>query len=250
MSTVIIEFSPTGGTEKVARIIADEWGRETTTIDLADSGNDFSASKINESDRVVIALPVYGGSVPQVALDRLAQIKGSGAACVLLCVYGNRAFEHALADMQVAAEACGFRVVAGIAGVAEHSIAHQYGAGRPDAADAERLRDFARQIAEKGAGLATMPGDASDRSGGASANLLVPKPGRGCTRCEACVRLCPVGAIDPASLKADPRRCIDCMRCVSVCPSNARKPSAMALAAVGAALKKACSQRREPELFL
>lgn len=250
MSTVIIEFSPTGGTEKVARIIADEWGRETTTIDLDDSGNDFSASIINESDHVVIALPVYSGSVPQVALDRLAQIDGNGAASVLLCVYGNRAFEHALADMQVAAEACGFRVVAGIAGIAEHSIARQYGAGRPDAADAERLRDFARQIAEKGAGLATMPGDASDRSGGASANLLVPKPGRGCTRCEACVRLCPVGAIDPASLKADPRRCIDCMRCVSVCPSNARKPSAMALAAVGAALKKACSQRREPELFL
>lgn len=250
MSTVIIEFSPTGGTEKVARIIADEWGRETTTIDLADSGNDFSASKINENDHVVIALPVYGGSVPQVALDRLTQIDGNGAASVLLCVYGNRAFEHALADMQIAAEACGFRVVAGIAGVAEHSIARQYGAGRPDAADAERLRDFARQIAEKGAGLATMPGDASDRSGGASVNLLVPKPGRGCTRCEACVRLCPVGAIDPASLKADPRRCIDCMRCVSVCPSNARKPNAMALAAVGAALKKACSQRREPELFL
>lgn len=61
MSTVIIEFSPTGGTEKVARIIAGEWGRETTTIDLADSGNDFSASKINESDRVIIAMPVFGG---------------------------------------------------------------------------------------------------------------------------------------------------------------------------------------------
>ena len=36
-----------------------------------------------------------------------------------------------------------------MAAFAEHSICHQYATGRPDGDDAEKLRDFARQIAIK-----------------------------------------------------------------------------------------------------
>lgn len=40
------------------------------------------------------------------------------------------------------------------------------------------------------------------------------------------------------------------MRCVAVCPAHAREVNPVKLAAVGAALKKMCAQRREPELFI
>lgn len=58
-------------------------------------------------------------------------------------------------------------------------------------------------------------------------------------------------AIDQANpKKVDDKACISCMRCVSLCPHNARKVNPLMLAAVGAALKKVCSSRKECELFL
>ena len=52
----------------------------------------------------VIAVPSYGGRVPQVAVDRISEIKGNGAKAVLLCVYGNRAYEDTLTELEDSAE--------------------------------------------------------------------------------------------------------------------------------------------------
>lgn len=49
---------------------------------------------------VIIAMPAFEGTAPQAALEWLGQIRGNGAACTLLCVYGNRAFEHTLVDIR------------------------------------------------------------------------------------------------------------------------------------------------------
>lgn len=135
MNIVEIIFSPTGGTEKVAHLISSHWGENTVKIDLSDAKTDFSKCVINEEDQVLIAMPSFGGRAPAVAIERLKQIVGNGAKCTLVCVYGNRAYEDTLVEMEDAAKECGFRVVAAAAAVAEHSILPQYATGRPDASD-------------------------------------------------------------------------------------------------------------------
>ena len=46
MSTVEIVFSPTGGTEKVADIIATRWSESPRRIDLSDAKTDFAECEI------------------------------------------------------------------------------------------------------------------------------------------------------------------------------------------------------------
>lgn len=45
-------------------------------------------------------MPVYAGRVPALAVERLKSIKTSGVKCVIVAVYGNRAYKDALVEMQ------------------------------------------------------------------------------------------------------------------------------------------------------
>lgn len=255
MNVVQIIFSPTGGTCRAAEIISAELGTAGAVVDLTDAGTDFSSVTLSKDDVAIIAAPSFAGRVPALAASRLAQIRGGSAACVALCVYGNRAYEDTLLELSDAASRCGFRVAAGVAAVAEHSVVRAYAAGRPDGKDVETLKNLAREIAAKirrGAdgGVPAMPGNRpyKELSGG---GMLVPRAGEGCVRCGLCARRCPAQAIsaeDPSV--TDAGKCVSCMRCVSVCPRSARAVDANIISAIALKLRDACSVRKEPELFI
>lgn len=248
MKVVEIIFSPTGGTEKVAHMIGKKWGENAVKIDLSDSKIDFTKYEIDKEDMVLIAMPSFGGRAPAVAIERLKQISGNDAKCTLVCVYGNRAYEDTLVEMEDAALESGFRVIAAVAAVAEHSIIPQYAANRPDASDEAQLADFAERILQKDGNVASIPGNRPyKKSGGAG---LVPKVTKDCVKCGLCGKICPVQAIAPETFAADSQKCISCMRCVKQCPHNARKVNGAMVSVVAMAIKKACSVRKENELFL
>ena len=248
MNTVEIIFSPTGGTEKVAHMISRQWSESTIKIDLSDSKADFSACVIHKEDQVLIAMPSFGGRAPAAAIERLKRIAGNSAKCTLVCVYGNRAYEDTLVEMEDAAKESGFQVVAAVAAVAEHSIMPQYAAGRPDASDKKQLEQFAERIAGKTEAVVSIPGNRPYKKAGGAG--LVPKVGKSCTKCGLCAENCPVQAIDPASFTADAKKCISCMRCVKQCPEKARNVNGAMVSIAAMVIKKACSVRKENELYM
>ncbi len=254
MRVVKIVFSPTGGTEKAAEKLMEVWDQKVETVNMMEYGKNFSNIRLTDEDVAVFAVPSFGGRVPAVAAQRFSKIQGNGAACILLCVYGNRAYDDTLAEMEDLAKTSGFRTVAAVAAVAEHSIARQYASGRPDETDTEHLHGFGEQIWQKlqkgtRSMTETIPGNRPYREAGGGG--MIPMPTDACVKCGACAAKCPVRAIDPKDpSKVREEDCISCMGCIAACPHSARALNPMAVAKVGEMLQPVCSVRKECELYL
>ena len=54
-----------------------------------------------------------------------------------------------LQNWKIQLKKAGFRIIAAVAAIAEHSIARRYASGRPDEKDCEELEKFAERISEK-----------------------------------------------------------------------------------------------------
>lgn len=252
----IAYFSPTGGTRKAAEIIGRAIDPQATEIDLSTRTRGNGPLDLGLTDVLLAAVPVFGGRVPAVALERLREIAGHDTPAIPVAVYGNRDYDDALLELKTELESNGFRPIAGIACIAEHSIMHVYATGRPDASDEKVLKQFATQITAKlnriKGGIAapiTVKGNPEYKP--YNGVTLKPHATRACNRCGTCAALCPVGAIPLDNpQKTDSKACISCMRCIAVCPHQARKVSKLKVALSIQMLKKACESRKEPELFI
>ena len=147
MSIYAIYFSPTGGTEKIVTFIAEQFG-EYQSIDLCEKTSDLT-NDFSEEDLCIIGVPSFGGRVPAIALERIKGLSGNNATAILITVYGNRAYEDTLIELEDTLIEKNFTCQAAIAAIAEHSIMHQFATGRPDQNDLTVLTDFVRKIKEK-----------------------------------------------------------------------------------------------------
>lgn len=244
-----ITFSPTGGTQKCADLIAQGWEQESVKLNLL---KPVSPVVFEPDDICLVAMPVFVGRIPAVAAERLSVLQGNGAKAVLIAVYGNRLVEDALVEMEDLLKAQGFRVVAGVEAVAEHSLVRQFAAGRPDDMDATELTAFAKEIREKlDAGhleCPNLPGNRPYREAGPG---LKPFANDRCIECGLCAVECPVGAISVTNLRSeDMDKCISCMRCVAVCPEHARQNDPERLDALAQHLAPVCTKRRDNQLYI
>ena len=256
MNTTQLVFSPTSGTQHVADIITADWDTSVKKIDLTKANLDYTTLSLSKEDIVLLAVPSYGGRVPALAAQRIAKIHGNQARCVIVCVYGNRAYEDTLIELKDIAKKCDFQVISAIAAIAEHSIMHQYAAERPDLQDVEELHTFSRKILEKltaynptcEAAL-QIPGNRPYKKFRVAS--LVPKTNKNCTNCGLCAESCPAQAISQEAIRTtDSEKCISCMRCVKQCPQAAREVDDAMVSALASAVEKACSVRKSNELYI
>lgn len=102
-------FSPTGGTQRVAGLFAEN-------LNAADACTDITvhaeAKTFSADDCLLVFFPVYGGRVPGPCLARMRALRGTDTPAVLVAVFGNRAVDDALLEMRDTLTPLGFRVIA------------------------------------------------------------------------------------------------------------------------------------------
>ena len=250
-------FSPTGGTKKAADYIADGFGLDVTPINFFEKSTDLSLLKLTEKDIVVIAAPCFGGRAPAIAINLISKLKGNGAKAVAVAVYGNRATEDQLAEMQDVLYQCGFTVVAGIEALAEHSLGREICKGRPDANDKKVLGGFGSQIKEaiennKINRNLKLPGNRPYKPLPApAASVPIDVDNEKCIHCGTCSVQCPQDAIPEDNLtETNPALCISCMHCTVVCPTGARRETEAKSAGVIRKLSEMCPEAKENKLYL
>lgn len=113
-------FSPTGGCRKVSDDLSRGWDCEKVMVDLTRMGEDYPVPE--KEDICIFTAPAYSGRVPALEAGWIQKLSGNGAAAVLVAVYGNRAYEDTLVELKDLLTERGFRCVAAVAAVAEHSI--------------------------------------------------------------------------------------------------------------------------------
>lgn len=244
-------FSPTGGTKKVLDVICSAWDCQNEYVNLSDISKADISISFDENDICIVAVPSFSGRVPQFIIPILQQLHGNKTKAILICTYGNRAFDDTLLELKDTLEQADFLCYCAIAAVTRHSVMPKYGAGRPDFDDIEELKQYAVQcweILNKPSTPMDIPGNRPYRD--YISIPIHPKADRHCNECGLCYRKCPVHAIPDSNYrKCDPDICISCLQCVTVCPKNARHVNALILKAAEIKMKKLCSGHKPNLLF-
>jgi len=235
----VLYFSPTGGTQRVARLVA---GALAEALDLEQEFIPFTLPeqrreyRFGPEELVVVASPVYAGRLPNKLMPEFREkLLGSGTPAVPVCVFGNRSPDEAVRELTLLLEGNGFRPLAAAAFAGRHAFSDKVGFGRPDGDDLEQIRSFAARAAEKlsGDSLSPLELDRGEigpyyiplRADGVPAKFLKARPvtdTRVCTRCGTCARSCPMGSIDGTTMEAV-GLCIKCQACVRGCPVGAKR---------------------------
>ncbi len=251
-------YSATFTTRRIMRAIAANFGDATIKeYDITNGVMNDDVTLSSDGDLLIIGVPSYAGRVPQMAAGPVSRFIGSNTPAIVVCTYGNRAYDDTLIELEDLVEQNGFKVVAAAAFVAQHAIFPSVAEGRPDADDMKLVAEFAeksrqlilstRQLAD----LAHLNVKGNRPYRDITPVPLHPEASKSqCKACKTCVQQCPVGAIpDDTPYKTDDKLCISCGRCTVVCPENARKFGGLMYKAAKFKLRKAFEGRKEPEMF-
>ncbi len=232
----VIFFSPTKTTQKIAQEIAKGCGFENyRESDLTTPQKRAAFDPKITEDLVIIAMPVYEEHIPHEILPLLNTIEGKNQPMIGVALYGNIGYGMALKDFSILSEQVNLNPVAYGAFIGEHSFSRPdtpVARNRPDQKDLLEAEAFGKEVAKQLSinmlpfPKKLIPGHLPFMArilpqGSAKWFTVAPAINTECNQCNACIHLCPMGAIDEALL-VDNSLCIRCFACVKRCPKTGR----------------------------
>ena len=241
MNVLILYFSATGNTAKLAKVIEERFAEVGCKVTMANmTSYEDRQEKIDLApyEAVVFGAPIHVRRAPRVVREWLRTLNGQGKKCSMFFTYGGFGVHPTHYSTRQILEEQHFRVVSS----AEFLGAHTFNLGgwkamegRPDERDFDVAKEYVertytRFINEDENLLGELEKteypeellDAAEASRFKVLTLLPTRGGQECGMCLECEELCTTGAIKAESGETDKGRCIACLACVANCPEQVR----------------------------
>ena len=256
----ILYFSPTDGTKKIVKTIANSINSNYEEFDITLPKNRTNYIEFSDNDLVIIGTPTYAGRFPKILTSYIEKIKANNTLAVFITTYGNRDYEDALLEQYDIFTSKGFIALGAATFITEHSSTNKVATGRPDINDLKIASDFGNTIFKRinelnslsELSVLSLPGNKPYIVKNLAMPVMVPETNEKCIICGICAKHCPTSAIDFSDCKTiDASKCIKCNSCVKRCPFNAKSITHEAYKNMqNMLITKLANKKREPEIFL
>ncbi|MCX5851469.1 MAG: EFR1 family ferrodoxin [Deltaproteobacteria bacterium] len=242
MKVLILYFSATGNTRKIAKVIGDtftQMGCEVAMSDITANADRQKKIDLKPYHAVVFGAPIHSWRAPRVVREWMRTLDGQGKKCSMFFTYGGFGVHPTHYSTRLLLENQNFIVVSSADFLGCHTFnlgGWKAMEGRPDKSDFNVAKKYAKTTYKRFTGEDNGILGALEKTNHTEEqldsiesfrfNVLTQLPTRGeneCSMCLVCEELCPTGAMDAESGKADKGKCIACLACVANCPENVLK---------------------------
>lgn len=227
----ILYFSPTSGTKKIVKAIAESIDSNYEEFDITLPQNRTNSITFSSNDLVIIGMPTYAGRFPRLLHNYIDTITANNTLGVFITTYGNRDYEDALLEQYDIFTSKGFIGLGAATFITEHSSTSKLATGRPHAEDLKTASDFGCEIIKRlkeinslsDLNSLTLPGSIPYVEKNIPPMPFAPETNEKCVTCGICAKHCPTSAIDFSDCRTiDISKCIKCNSCVKRCPLTAK----------------------------
>ncbi|NHJ21845.1 MAG: 4Fe-4S ferredoxin [Candidatus Lokiarchaeota archaeon] len=242
MNVLILYFSATGNTAKIAKVINEKFkeeGFKVTMSDITPLGDRQRKINFEPYQGVVFGAPTHARRAPRVLRDWLRTLDGKGKKCSMFFTYGGFGVHPAHYSTREILKEQNFIVVSS----ADFLGSHTFNLGgwraledRPSELDFEVAKDYVELTCKRFTGEDDRILGELEKTEYTEEQLnfaetlrfkkvtqLPTRYGEECIMCLDCENFCPTGAMDAESGEADKEKCIACLGCVYICPEKVLK---------------------------
>lgn len=242
MKILLIYFSATGNTAKMAKVIKEsfiELGVEVQEYDITSYSSRQKKIDIGPYQALVFGAPIHSWRAPRVVREWLMTLDGEGKKCSMFFTYGGFKVHPTHYSTRQILEQQNFITVSS----AEFLGAHTFNLGgwkamedRPNDADFEMAKEYVLKTHKRFTGedpeilgeleKTEHSEEFLDQIENYRFNLFKQLPtrdGEECSMCMICEESCPTGAMNAETGEAEKGKCIVCLGCIAKCPDDVLK---------------------------